>query len=80
MSVEERVTRIEEAILIIKDLLVRHDDRLENYFKALKESRSDFDFKMNAVVDAQLKNEEEIVKLNEASRSQLGRIENLENN
>ena len=79
MSVEERVTRIEEAILIIKDLLVRHDDRLENYFKALKESRSDFDFKMNAVVDAQLKNEEEIVKLNEASRSQLGRIENLEN-
>jgi len=93
MNVEERVGRVEEAILIMKDLLVSHNERLDDYFTALnrerverEESRRDFDFKMNALISSQMLNETEIreVKnsidgLKEASKSQLGRIENLEN-
>ena len=86
MSVEKRMDRVEEAILIMKDLLVSHDERLENYFKVLQESREDFNFKLNALIDAQMRNEtgidkvkESIEKLSEASQSQLQRIENLEN-
>jgi hypothetical protein len=79
MGLEERVNKIEEAILIMKNLLVNHDERLEDYYKALRESREDFNFKMNALIDAQIKNEAEIGELKEASRSQLDRIEKLEN-
>jgi hypothetical protein len=80
MGLEEKVAKIEEAVLIMKDLLVSHDERLEDYFKALRDSREDFDFKMNALIDAQLKNEVEIAELKEASKLQLSRIEKLENN
>jgi hypothetical protein len=52
---------------------------LEDYYKALRESREDFNFKMNALIDAQIKNEAEIGELKEASGSQLNRIERLEN-
>ena len=45
---------VEEAILIMKDLLVSHDERLEKYFYAMNESRQDFDFKMNSLIDAQI--------------------------
>jgi hypothetical protein len=79
MGLEERVNKIEEAILIMKNLLENHDERLEDYYKALRESREDFNFKMNALIDAQIKNEAEIGELKEASRSQLNRIERLEN-
>ncbi len=100
MSIEERVSRVEEAILILRDLNLNHNERLDDYFRALRESREDFEFKMNAVIDAQMQNEADIrglkdsiieVKdsiiemrvsiggLAEASKSQLKRIENLEN-
>lgn len=90
MDLEERVTKIEEAVLIMKDLVISHDERLEDYYKALqesredfnstlRESREDFNFKMNALIDAQIKNEAEIGELKEASKSQLNRIERLEN-
>jgi hypothetical protein len=79
MSDEERIERVEEAIVIMKDLLVSHDERLENYFRALHESREDFNFKLNALIDAQIKNEVGIRELKEASQSQLQRIEKLEN-
>ena len=46
----------EEAVLIMKDLLISHEERLENYFDALNESRQDFDFKMNALINAQIRN------------------------
>ena len=75
---EERVKLIEEAILLMKDLLVSHNGRLDDYHKAIRESREDFDFKMNALIDAQMKNESEIAELKDASRSQLTRIEKLE--
>ena len=75
---EERVKLIEEAILLMKDLLVNHNGRLDDYHKAIRESREDFDFKMNALIDAQMKNESEIAELKDASRSQLTRIEKLE--
>lgn len=86
MNLEERVTKIEEAVLIMKDLLVSHDERLEDYYKAFRESREDFNFKMNALIDAQIKvidaqakNEAEIAELKESSKFQLNRIERLEN-
>ncbi|MGI8668811.1 MAG: hypothetical protein ACR2J3_03075 [Aridibacter sp.] len=79
MEIEESIDRIEEAISIIKTLLVSHDDRLEDYFKALQRSREDFEFKMNAVIDMQMRNEIGIRELKEASKLQLTRIENLEN-
>lgn len=79
MSVEDRVKRVEEAILLLKDLNINHSERLDDYFRALRESREDFDFKMNALINAQIQNEAEISQLKEASQSQLKRIENLEN-
>ena len=85
MEVEERVKLVEEAILLMKDLLLSHNGRLDDYHKAFRESREDFDFKMNALIDAQMKNESEIgdlkastIELKDASRSQLTRIEKLE--
>ncbi len=86
MNVEERVGLVEEAILILRDLNINHGERLDDYFRALRESREDFEFKLNALIDAQMRNESEIKELKdstnalkEASKSQLGRIENLEN-
>jgi hypothetical protein len=86
MSLEKKVDRIEEAILIMKDLMLRHEDRLDEFKDAIEierkereESRKDFDFKLNALIDAQIKNEIDIGNLKDASKSQLNRIENLEN-
>jgi len=79
MSIEERVGRVEEAILTMKDLLLNQNDRLDDYYKALRESRKDFEFKMNALIDSQMRSEAEIIELKEASKSALARIERLEN-
>ncbi len=92
MSDDERIKRVEEAIVIMKDLIVRYDERIDIFVERLvtfdeemKKSREDFEFKINAVVDSQIRNDEQIAKLNIstnkleiASRSQLGRIEKLE--
>lgn len=78
MTTEERVKLVEEAIVILKDLNINHSERLDDYFRAMRESREDFDFKMNALINSQMQNEAEISDLKEASKSQLGRIENLE--
>ena len=79
MENEERFKRIEEAILTMRDLVISHDERLEDYFRALRDSREDFNFKLNALIDAQMRNETEIRELKEASKSHLERIEKLEN-
>jgi hypothetical protein len=47
MELEERAAKIEEAVLIMKDLLVSHDRQLEDYYSALRKSREDFEFKMS---------------------------------
>lgn len=114
MNVENRVGKVEEAIGIMKDLLINHSERLEGYFNALnrerrerndafdrerqerndafdrerqerEESRRDFEFKLNALIDSQIRTEaelievkESIIKLQQASESQLQRIENIE--
>jgi hypothetical protein len=67
MSLEQRVDRIEEAILVMKDLLVSQSGRLDDYYKALNESREDFEFKLNALIDAQIRNESDIDKLKEST-------------
>ena len=41
MSLESRVGKIEEAIVIMKDLLVSHNDRLDDYFNALTRERQE---------------------------------------
>ena len=79
MENEERFKRIEEAILTMRDLVISDDERLEDYFRALRDSREDFNFKLNALIDAQMRNETEIRELKEASKSHLERIEKLEN-
>ena len=92
MNVEDSVNRMEDVIVLLKDLIVRHEDRLDNHEERhnwfetdLKRSREDFDFKMNALIDAQLKNEEGVAELRKSigelrdeSRSQVKRIERLE--
>jgi uncharacterized protein with FMN-binding domain len=44
-----------------------------------EESRRDFDFKLKALIDAQIRNQDEISELKEVSKSILKRVENLEN-
>ena len=70
----------------MKHLLVSHDERLEDYFNALnherqerEESRKDFEFKLNALIDSQIRNQDKISQLKEASKSILKRVEKLEN-
>ncbi len=94
MTDEERFKKLEEAVLLMKDLVVRHEQRLdENNFEIRsekierEESRKDFDFKLNALIDSQIRSESEIIEIKEAikemkevSQSHQRRIENLENN
>ena len=87
MSDEERIQRVEEAVLTTKDLLLRDEERLDDhneklraFHKAMEDSLEDFNFKLNALIDAQIRNESDIAKLKDASESQLKRIEKLENN
>ncbi|HSK70620.1 MAG TPA: hypothetical protein VK892_02910 [Pyrinomonadaceae bacterium] len=101
MSDEERIKRVEEAIVIMKDLLVHQSGRLDGYFNALerereerKESRKYFEFKLNALIDAQIKNEDDIAKLKDSatelrkstevllkvSKSTIERVKKLEKN
>ena len=87
MSDEERIQRVEEAVLTTKDLLLRDEERLDDhneklraFYKAMEDSLEDFNFKLNALIDAQIRNESDIAKLKDASESQLKRIEKLENN
>ena len=94
MTDEERIKHVEEAVLIMKDLLLRHEERFDGHHEDIlneknerTESRKDFDFKLNALIDSQIRSEGEIIQIKEAikelkevSQSQLKRIENLENN
>lgn len=61
METEKRIKSVEEAIVVMKNLLVNHDERLESYHKSLeserrerRESREDFEFKLNALIDNRL--------------------------
>ena len=87
MEIEKRVGLVEEAILLMKNIVVSHSDRLDDYYAALGKSREDFEFKMNALIDSQIKTEmelrhvkESLTELRDASQSQLSRIEKLEQN
>ena len=87
MSDEERIKHVEEAIVIMKDLLVRHEGRLDGIQTEQKEDRDNFNFKLNALIDSQIRTEAELIEIKEsikelrnASQTQLQRIERLENN
>ena len=85
MGDEERFKRIEEAIIIMKDLLVSHEDRLdgdgqrlEDYYKAMRQSREDFEFKLNALTDAQIRNETEMQESREDFNFKLNALIDLQ--
>ncbi len=67
MNTEERVKLIEEAMLLMKSLLVRHEERLDDFDEKFQKSREDFDFKMNAVINSQIKTESEMIILKEST-------------
>jgi hypothetical protein len=89
---EERLKRLEDVAFIVKDAIVNHSERLDDFLSALENERrereefnKDFEFKLNALIDAQLRNETNIrelkessKELKEASQAQLKRIEILE--
>ena len=93
MTDNQRIKLVEDAILLLKDLAVNHNERMDDFHSALEnerrereESRKDFEFKLNALIDAQIRNEMEIREfrestkdLKDASQAQLKRIEVLEN-
>ena len=92
METEERIDRIEDVIVLMKTLLLRHEDRLDDFDEKFRKSREDFEFRMNAVIDSQIRTESELIvqkesiskleestsNLKDASRGQLKRIERLE--
>ena len=92
MNAEDRVNRMEDVIVLLKDLIVRHEERLDTFDVDFERSRRDFEFKMNALIDSQIRNEADLaelkqsaielkessIALREASQSQLTRIERLE--
>ncbi|HEX8736780.1 MAG TPA: hypothetical protein VF721_15720 [Pyrinomonadaceae bacterium] len=85
MSLENRMTVVEEAVIELKKLVISHDQRLEDYYKAMEESRRDFEFKMNALIDSQIRTEAEIRELREStndlketSKDTLERLDRLE--
>lgn len=94
METEKRIKLIEEAIVIMKDLIVRHDERFDDIRKDKKASDEDFNFKLNALIDSQIRNEtefrevkdsisevkESIIELRKLSESNIKRIEKIENN
>ena len=85
MNADDRQDALEQAVLAMKELVLRHEERLDTFDADFARSRQDFDFKLNALIDAQLKNEEGIAELRRSigelrdeSRSHLTRIEKLE--
>jgi len=93
MDVEKRVKLMEEAIMMLRDLIIRHDERLDKVEKDGRNNAEDFNFKLNALVDSQIRNEgefkevkdsitelkETIIELRKLSESTIKRVENLEN-
>lgn len=67
MNTEDRVKLIEDAILLMKSLLLRHEERLDDFDETFRKSREDFDFKMNALIDSQIKSESELIILRQST-------------
>jgi len=67
---ENRTKLIEQAILQMKDLVVSHEGRLDDFSKSVRESREDFNFKLNALIDLQLKNEVDRRELRDQSKTE----------
>ena len=87
MTDEDRIKRVEEAVIFMKDVLLKHEERLDEVQKEQKVDRKNFEFKLNALIDSQIKSEAEIIEIKEAikelkelSQTQLRRVENLEKN
>ena len=78
MTAQERIDRMEDVMVVINKLLVRHAERIDTFDADFKRSREDFEFRMNAVIDAQLNNESEIEKLKESTTELEASTTNLE--
>ena len=85
METEKRINLIEEAIVMMKDLIIRHDERLDDFDRQMRESREDFNFKINALIDSQIRTKsdfaevkESIIELRKSAESTFKRVERLE--
>ncbi len=78
LSHEDRLDEHKESLDEQKETLTEHKKRLDDFYEALDESRKDFEFKLNALIDSQLRNETAISQLNKISQSTLERVERLE--
>ena len=69
MNDQDKIQKVEEAILVMKDLLFNHYNHFEDYLSALEmngksgKNLANFDFKLNALIDSQIKNEIDIRNL-----------------
>ena len=68
MDSEEMMNVMREAIDQMRHLVLRHEERLDDFGENLRRSREDFDFKMNALIDSQIRNESEIAALKESTQ------------
>lgn len=65
-KVEKRVQTVEEAIILLKELTISHDDRLESFLFGLEELRAgqkETNEKINMLIDAQMRTENNIGEL-----------------
>ena len=70
LRLKRRVGTIEGAITLLTELADRHTDRFEEFMFSMKEMRSDqvnTDEKMNALIDAQIRSEDEQSKFRQKS-------------
>ncbi len=72
----KKVDKIEEVILMVKDLVLSHEERLDqhhqnldDFYKAMDESRKDFDFKINALIDLEIRKEFVFLKSKKESKN-----------
>lgn len=56
---ETRTKLLEQAILQMKELLIRHEERLDETTKSATQDHEDFTFKLNALIELQSQNERE---------------------
>ena len=70
LRLKRRVGTIEGAITLLTELADRHTDRFEEFMFSMKEMRSDqvnTDEKMTALIDAQIRSEDELSKFRQKS-------------
>ena len=69
----------DELMIQLAGKTVENDERLAQYFSALEESRQDFEYRINALIDSQIAREDDLRNLKNDVHESLERISRLEN-